>query len=119
MTAPPAGALEACLALLVEQMDMLHDDFVSYSDGKPTVPFVVLRDSLVAALNAYDEARPALLAALRLREGCEGLEEKWREVATDDDRKARGRGNNQWFRSSANANRICADDLARVLEEGE
>ena len=122
MTAPPAGALEACLALLVEQMDMLHDDFVSYSDGKPTVPFVVLRDALVATLNAYDDARPALLAALRLREWCE----TWmRRIEREADAHTYFADNADLRMTAGDhakrAKKLKAirDDLARVLEEGE
>ena len=37
-----------------EQMEMLRDDFARYSDGDPKVPFVVVREALVAALNEWD-----------------------------------------------------------------
>lgn len=49
------------VSILIEQMDMLRDDFVSYSEGKENVPFVTLRESLVAALNAYDDAREKII----------------------------------------------------------
>lgn len=130
MTAPPAGALEACLALLVEQMDMLRDDFVSYSEGKATVPFVVLRDALVAALNAYDAARPALLAALRLREWrpiesapwdevvllCDANGNRWTDCAPGHPANGCGMPAIAFMPLPAPPT---ADDLARVLEDGE
>jgi hypothetical protein len=46
----------------VEQMDMLLDDFRKYSDGARSVPFVTLRDSLVATLNEYESVRDRLAA---------------------------------------------------------
>ena len=47
--------------LFVEQMDMLVDDYVRYQEGDKNVPFVVVRDALVSALNEYDKARPHIL----------------------------------------------------------
>lgn len=54
---------EALLALFVEQMDMLRDDYVKYEKGDAKVPFAVVRDATVAALNAYDEVRDTLATA--------------------------------------------------------
>lgn len=46
----------------IEQMDMLYADFSKYSDGDAAVPFVVLRESLISALNEYDACRETLIA---------------------------------------------------------
>lgn len=105
-TPSPADGLRECLALLITDLD---------DSPKPRMAGCLE----IRCANFLRTHGPALLAALRLREACEGLEEQWRDVANDDDAKARERNNNQWYRGSANANRICADDLARVLEEGE
>lgn len=67
MPTPPPVAQEAvdeAIALLVEQMDMLRADAQKWHDGDPKVPFAVIRDALIAALNAYDDAVPALRALL-------------------------------------------------------
>lgn len=53
--------VEAALGVFIEQMDILRDDFVRYQEGQKSVPFVVLRESLVAALNAYDECGLSVL----------------------------------------------------------
>lgn len=47
--------MNAIPEVLREQMEMLRDDFRRYSNGDKAVPFVVLREALVAALNAWDD----------------------------------------------------------------
>ena len=53
--ATEAVRLNAIPEVLREQMEMLRDDFRRYSNGKKPVPFVVLRDALVVALNEWDD----------------------------------------------------------------
>lgn len=48
------------VATFFEQMDMLRGDFLRYQEGDARVPFVVLRDAMVGALNAYTEAESSL-----------------------------------------------------------
>jgi len=67
MTAPPAGALEACLALLEEYLEA-REDVVDGDYGQPAP------NEEMNLLRELREARPALLAALRLRE--------WRPIET-------------------------------------
>ena len=137
MTAPPAGALEACLALLEKatpgewefrdykpdgpRSDAVYTD-ASCIGGGDVVCVDPARDGyensasyweanaelIAAAVNLLRTHGPALLAALRLREGCVGLEKNWR---VQDTQAGQGPAGNK-------ARRKCADDLARVLEEG-
>ena len=61
---PAAASVRARgLVTFVEQMDMLRVDAQKWHDGDPKYPFSVIRDSLIAALNAYDEARTLLAPA--------------------------------------------------------
>lgn len=144
MTAPPAGALEACLALLEkatpgewfaqQATKYTHLRAVGDKHGNPYVmeggyrhPVRTADDAkaIAAAVNLLRTHGPALLAALRLREGCEALvavtvKEAERDMAqcllastvfkTTEHRAA-------W--NFAHGRKKTADDLARVLEEGE
>lgn len=53
--ATEAVRLNAIPAVFIEQMEMLRDDFQKYSNGDKAVPFVVLREAIIAALNEWDE----------------------------------------------------------------
>ena len=53
------------VATFIEQMDMLREDFTKYEAGHPDYPFVLIRDSVIAALNQYDRAYAALTRELR------------------------------------------------------
>ena len=53
--ATEAARLNGIPEVLREQMKMLRDDFRRYSKGNKPVPFVVLRDALVVALNEWDD----------------------------------------------------------------
>ena len=151
MTAPPAGALEACLALLEKATPgpwVCATSFRGvYSQHPSPGPVQVFRapenyewpkqwdanaDAIAAAVNLLRDHGPALLAALRLRE--------WRPISTGPN------GSDEVvLLCDANGNRCAdcwpglpvngcgypavaymptpapptADDLARVLEEGE
>lgn len=167
MTAPPAGALEACLALLekatpgewwalgdnqghplglewtIEAPELAYEDYTGWiagthgGDGIATTGAVGGRadaEAIVAAVNYLRNNGPALLAALRLRE--------WRPIveAPKDGRRilvaahglipyvARHETGEGWLDENSHyrdpivwrpLEPPTADELARVLEEGE
>src|SRR5690606_34929999 len=142
MTAPPAGALEACLALLEkatpgewEFRDYKPDGPLSdavYTDascegGGDVVCVNPVRDGyenssaywaanaelIAAAVNFLRTHGPALLAALRLREGCMARVEAWRDVG----KREFDNPDSEPINSRGRGRLLCADDLARILEQ--
>lgn len=142
MTAPPAGALEACpfcggAAEMLVGYHAKYDVKISCLDCTAegalfgTDDFKGERGSApheAAAIAAWNRRThgPALLAALRLREGCEGLVDSlpsnWCDPMLTGPNAALGSG--PWGcpdveRLIAAIKQRLRDDLARVLEEGE
>ena len=126
MTAPPAGALEACPFCGREAhltFDKSFGGFVSCStEGCAGNAHAAQHDrsQIIAAWNRRTHG-PALLAALRLREGCEA----WmRRIEREADAHTYF-ADNADLRMTAGDHAMRAkklkairDDLARVLEEG-
>jgi hypothetical protein len=109
MTAPPAGALDLPEPYALEigaRFDQSGSVLMELI-VEPTSP--EWRGGDKQPLYTAEQMREyALLAALRLREGCQRLEQRWRHEDAGDAVETWGC-----------AHESCADDLARVLEEGE